>query len=263
MENMNLGIVKAIISNKISNEFLNESSISSSVANSKTHIGKFTNILTNSPVLMLEYEMINNIENKHIKSELLASKFIDENVKIFSTYSKSDVEVANKMLNQFEFENGVESIPSDVKKLYESINTLIYETVNEDTNINVKQEAYSNILTYLTHNVNESEEKNISIELVEGIDLDSVIEIATNKFNDKFNSLTEDEKEVLTTVVYGNNNNKTNLFESLKTESLELLNHTKTEGIEDKVHEGISMVNKMEFTDENIIKLFNLKSSLG
>ena len=262
MESVNFGIAKTIVANKVSNEFLNESNIN----NSKNFANDFIKLVKENPVLMFEYTVIENIENKHIENDVLAAKFIDENIKLFEAFTKKEVQDAHDKLVKFIDVPEIISISESKKSLYDSIGTLVFQSASGEGNINESHDAYANILNYVKSNITENVDDDKFDLLDENIDLDSVIEVATKKFNTKFESLNEDEKCILIDIVYGEPKKKKELFESLKFESLEILTHSEKNGVEDKINEGIEKLNQMESNvdtvNENLILLYNLKQNL-
>lgn len=260
-EYMNLGIAKAIVLDNITNEFISESKLDKS----KDLATKLIKTIKNSPVLINEFNVIKNIENKHIENDILATKFIDRNLATFSKFTTAEINEAHHQLVDFIVLESIENIDSKRVSLYNSINILINESKND---INAVQDAYENVLKFIKENVATSQAINESdIKIDESIDLDELINIATDKFNKKYSSLNEDEKKIVYTYVYGNEQNKKDLFESLKESNLKSLKSLNTNGIEDKINEALDKLNKMVYSDEsfivNVQELNNLKKNLN
>jgi len=216
---------------------------------------------------MFEYSIIENIENKHIENDVLAAKYIDENVKLFEAFTQEEVIDVHEKLNEFITNEDTVNISESKKLLYKSISTLVFEKAKGSNNINESHNAYSNVLNYLKENINEGTEIEDKFELLdENIDLDAVVEVAIEKFNTKFETLNEDEKNMLIDIIYGDPKKKEDLFESLKTENINILTHSEKNGVEDKINEGIDKLNQMDFNvdtvNENLILLYNLKQNL-
>lgn len=260
-EYMNLGIAKAIVLDNITNEFISESKLDKS----KDLATRLIKTIKNSPVLINEFNVIKNIENKHIENDILATKFIDRNLATFSKFTTAEINEAHHQLVDFIVLESIENIDSKRVSLYNSINILINESKND---INAVQDAYENVLKFIKENVATSQAINESdIKIDESIDLDELINIATDKFNKKYSSLNEDEKKIVYTYVYGNEQNKKDLFESLKESNLKSLKSLNTNGIEDKINEALDKLNKMVYSDEsfivNVQELNNLKKNLN
>ncbi len=262
MEDLNFGIAKTIVANKVSNEFLNEST----VKNSKKLANDFIKLIKENPILMFEYSVIENIENKYIENDVLASKYIDDNIKLFEAFTKDEVKEAHNKLNSFIDNDSIVNIVESKQVLYKSIGTLVYENATGLGDINESHDAYTNVLEYMKNNITEEVEIEKFEPLDKHIDLDSIVEVATEKFNNKFLTLDEGEKNMLIDIVYGDTKKKEGLFESLKSENINILIHSEKNGVEDKINEGIEKLNKMEYNfdtiNENLILLYNLKQNL-
>ena len=102
--------------------------------------------------------------------------------------------------------------------------------------------------------------------LEQNIDLGVIVESALEKFNKKFNTLNEEEREVISLTLNEDNDGKSNLLDSLKFEVAEMVKLTKKDGIEDKINETIEKINSMKFENDSFVKnaskLINLKKSL-
>lgn len=262
INNINLGIAKAIVSNKITNEFITESTV-----NKNNELFKnLHDTINSSPILMKEYSAIDNIENMHIENDVMASKYIDNNMRMFSSFSKKDINEAHNLLKDFINESDVKEIDSSKVKLYNSIGSLIGESVDSNGSISKIHKSYEFLINYLKENNSTENDVDVLSDLNENIDIDNVIEIAVDKFNTKFSSLNENDIPLLNNIVYGSKEDKKELFESLKTENIESLKTTETNGVEDKIHEAIERLNNMDYTEDNvsesIIKLHNLKQNL-
>jgi len=260
---INLGIAKAIVSNKITNEFITESTVNK---NNKL-FKNLLNTINSSTILMKEYDVINNIENMQIANDVMASKYIDNNMNMFSSFSKKEINEAHDLLKDFITESDVKELNSSKIKLYNTIGSLISESVDSSGSISKIHKSYEFLIKYLKENQSIEDENDILTDLNENIDIDQVIEIALDKFNAKFSSLNENDRPLLNNIIYGSKEDKKKLFESLKNENIESLNTTETNGVEDKIHEAIEKLNNMNYSEdgvsEGIIKLHYLKQNLN
>lgn len=260
---LNMGIAKAIVSSKITDEFINESKL---IKNNNL-MSKFIKTIKESPILMNEFIVVNNIENKYIDSDVSASKFIDRNVNTFSKYTKNDITEAYKKLESFINEESLKGISESKINLYSSISTLITESHNPNGDINEIHDAYDNVLNYIKNNVNNVNESDTSFNLDKNINIDSVVKIATKKYNEKYSTLTENQRKLVNTLVYGSKENKSKIFEELKEVNIKKLSSIDNNGIEDKINEAIDRVKKMTYSEstinKNIIELANLQENLN
>ena len=266
----NFGIAKKIISNKITNEFINNGVL----LESKNLSGKFLKILKESKILQLEFEVYNNLLNKTITNDSLATRYIDENINIFKNFSKKQISEAHENLNEFIDESFI-FISEDEIKLYDSINTLIIESTKDGGigNIDAIHEAFTLVLDYITTNKktnlifeNENKLLNLDLSLDNDLTLENIIESALDKFNKKYDNLNENDLKIIKIFSSNNINEKNKIFKSLKEEILEKLSSINKNGIEDKINKTIQKINEMKNDDEsllnNVIELNDLKSNL-
>ena len=261
MKNANIGIVNFIISNKLKDSYFNNNLIDES----KKLTYDFMDVVKSSPILQLEFKTFDNIENKHIENELIASRYIDTNIKLFEVYTLQEIEREHLKLNAFINE---ETIPIDDDKilLYNAIETLIKESLNDYDKVNVDNihESFIYVLNHL---------KQPKISLVENVTIDEldeinedVIEIAVDNYNEKYKSLNEDEKTLLQKLIKSNDKEKRELLESYKTENLSLLENINKEGVKDNIAKAIQKIKEMKYSkknvDNDIISLHELKKEL-
>lgn len=262
MENINIGIVNLVVSNGLKESYFNDNYINES----KTQVSDFINVVKNSPILQLEFKVFDSIENKHIENELMATRYIDNNIKLFEVYTLNEILNERKKLNKFVSEN---QIPNNNKtKLYEAIDILIRESINDYDKIDVDQihEAFSYVLNHVRKPKQLNETNNDEFDDVN----DEVLEIAINKFNEKYDVLSEDDRNLLNTLVQSDTTQKLKLLENYKTETLELLNNKRNESTEDGIKTAIDKINEMKYRstysvdnlNEDIIKLHELKKGL-
>lgn len=258
MESTNIGVINLIISNKLRNSYFNNNLIDES----KNMVREFFEAVKNSPILTLEFKIFSNIENKHIENELLASRYIDNNVKLFEIYTISEIEKEHKKLDPFVLTENVELNPDKVK-LYKSIMTLINESLFDYEEISVDNihESFDHVLNY----IKKPKEKNGLIEGFENIN-DDIIDIAIIKFNEKYKILSENDRDLLKKLTKYDGNEKEILLKEYKKETLSLLEDVEKDKIEDKVAKTIEKINEMSYQEDsiadNIIGLYELKKGL-
>lgn len=258
----NFGFAKAIVSNKLGNELLNEGEVKS-----KKFVSKFLELIKESELLQREFHIFEAIENKYINNDALATHYIDEMVSLFENYTKDEMIEAHKNLVEFIDESCLDLDPKK-KNLYEALDNLLYEKAKGGTpNIDVIHESFEVVLEYIKNN-KPTEEVNELPQIDESIDLEDVIRVSIDKFNKKYSSsLNEDQKIVLNKLVFGSENEKKELFESLKSENLDLLSKLNNNGIEDKINESIARISQMKYNETTLVKdivsLSELKTDLS
>jgi len=259
MENINIGTISLMISDKLRKTYFGKKNINEARENSQS----FIKILNESPLLELEFNVFNSLENKHIDNDLLAARYIDNSIGLFETYTIDELNEERKKIEKFYDEN----IEIDEKRneLYENINNVIVESLKpyDEVNVDVLHESF----TYVLNHIKTPSEKRGDVinESIEGVN-DSIIEIAVRKFNEKFNHLDEDDKNLLIKLIKSSDDEKRRLFEEYKSENLKLL-----EAIDMREHGTnktlvIEKINKMDYdpktVNESIIKLHELKNGL-
>ena len=260
MKAINIGIVKAVITKKMSNNFLSEGNVDVS----KNDATKLVDIVKNSPLLQLEYKVYDRLEKKHISNDITATRYIDNNLSLFEGYSKHELIHEHLKLKNFVDET-IALLENDQYDRYKAIGSLIFETVDKaNPDVDLIHESFTTVLNHIKkEKVVKEEEKT---KLPKGISGERLIEHALNKFTEKYEALDESDVSLIKSIVLSENEKKQSLFNSLKEESISLLESTEKKGIEDKIVETIARIKKMEYTDDasikNIVSLHQLKKDL-
>jgi hypothetical protein len=256
MENINFGIVKNIVANTATDAMLNNS-----INESQEITKNFINVIKESPILMIEFEIYSNIEGKNINSDVLAARYVEKNIDLLKEWNIDEIKTAHEPLKEFMMESN--NISNEKKMLYNSINTLITKK-----DINEEHEAIQNIVNYLKFNVSVEENLNESVKIDENLSSEEVIERAVDLFNEKYQNLTEGEQMVLN--LYANNDveGRIELFKETKEKIKRILEKSeKNKGYDDKIMETIEKIDDMVYEEKtfvrNISKLNALLESLA
>ena len=146
MKNINIGIANLIVSSKLKDSYLNNDLIEES----KKVAFNFFDIVKTSPILQLEFKVFNNIDNKHIGNDSLATRYIDNNIKLFEVYTIDEINKEHEKLNVFLTE-GI--IPDNDEKiqLYTAIDNLIKESLTDYDKVDVDDihESFNVVLTHI------------------------------------------------------------------------------------------------------------------
>jgi vacuolar-type H+-ATPase subunit H len=265
MKSTNIGIANLVVSNRLKESYFNNEMIEES----KKLTTDFFSVVKSSPILQLEFKVFNSLENKTIENEVVATRYIDNNIKLFEVYTLREIELERGKMNQFLLENVTPHIKDadydlDRIKLYEAIDTLITELLNDYDKVNVDNihESFETVLNHIKtpkkHALTESKE-------TEYVD-DNIIEIAINKFNEKYDSLNEDDRYLLKRLVKSTDKEKQELLEEYKTECLSILESVRKDSIEEKILKTIQKIKEMKHNsqtvDDDIIGLHDLKRGL-
>jgi hypothetical protein len=257
MNNKNIGIINYLITNKLKTSYFDDNLLKES----KTIVSNFISMLNESPILQLEYKVYNNLINKNISDENKAIRYIDNNIKLFETFTTNELIVERNKLSQF-------NVDSDINEndiiLYESIDTLITESVKLPHEVDVDKihESFTIVLNHLMKPENKINENELTHHNIN----EDVVEIAIDKYNEKYSSLEEEDRKLLLKLIKSNKSEKSELFESLKNEVLNTLNGLGNKNLDEKVNKAIEKINEIKYNcktiDDDIIKLHELKKGL-
>lgn len=264
MENVNIGIANLIISNKLNESFQNEKLL----GESKKTASDFLNIVKDSPILQLEFKVYSNIESKHIENEILAKDYIDNHIKLFEVYTLEEIEAEHQKLSEFLQEDlktmeGTYTYDLDKIDLYDAVNTLITESlkISEDIDVDNIHEAFTLVFNHV---------KSPKTSLLENVDVEAVnedvLEIAVEKFNEKYAGLDESDRELLKTLIKANWREKKALLETYKIDTLNKLEEINEANVQDHIEKAIKKIKEMVYdkktVDDNIIGLHEFKKEL-
>lgn len=261
MKGINLGIVSLMVSSKLRDSYFNQTQINES----KEDVHNLFECVKKSPLLQLEFSVFNNLENKHIDNDIIATRYIDKNISLFETYTIEEILEEREKIKNFYNENTV--IDEYRKNLYEAINTLILESLNVNENINVDSvhDSFTFVLNHIKKPINE---RNTTI-ITESIDdtvSDDIIKIAIKRYNEKYSTLNESDRNLLVKLIKSNDEEKKKLFENYKSGCLVILDAMDDASIKDKRQKVVDKINDMSYSpetvNENIIKLHELKTEL-
>ena len=261
MKNTNIGIANLVVSSKLKDSYFNNNLIEES----KKLTTDFFDVVKSSPILQLEFKVFNNLENKSIENELIATRYIDNNIKLFEVYTIAEIDKEREKLYPFlteEIEDDSERIA-----LYEAIDSLITESLNDYDKIDVDavHESFEVVLNHIKNPKTQSlvetqEHKQVAEE---------VIEIAVSKFNEKYESLNEDDKNLLKKLIKANKAEKAELLETYKSDCLTILEGVSKDESEEKkskIANAIRKIREMKYNknsiNDDIIGLHEFKKEL-
>jgi len=260
MNNINIGIANLIIKNKIKNSYFNDNFLNES----KKIVNNFFDILKNSPILQLEFNVYNNLNDKYISNDIAATRYIDNNIKKFEIYTIDEVLNEHNKLNFIISEN--QPIPNDPQIiLFNAINTLIIESLKNPDDIDV--DAIHESFTCVLNHIKTPKTLNSNSNIIENYEInDDIINIAITKFNERYNNLNENDISLIKKLVYADALEKQNILEEYKNETLNILNSLNNEAINENINIAKQKIIEMKFdintVDDNIINLYTLKNNL-
>jgi hypothetical protein len=255
--NKNFGFIKASLASMIAQSYINESNIDQT----KKLYWDYLSTIKNSPILALEFVIYKNIENKCSKNDSAIIKYIDENISLLKKYDFKSIVQENKKLDRFFVDSTIDPIKS---KLYESIESIIFENTKRIPNIDLIHESIEHIIEYIKSNkkvldLNESTEESN----------DDVIKIAVKIYSDKYSNLDETERKIMKVMVSENETEKIDMFEQIKNQTVEYLESIKEKNPDslELINECITNIQATEYNQstviDEIVKIQSLKEVIG
>lgn len=260
---MNFGTIKDIYAS-----VLVESKLSND-DKGKTLYKKFIKLLGENEILKSQFIVYKNIENRSFVSESSASDYLKENISVLSKYSKKEITRENKKLVKLLEDNGYNLENTEERELHKGIHSLISEKKTA-VNINKLHESFGMVRDWLLVDKDSKETKEY---VRENIDPQKFLEIAVNDYNEKYGTLTEEEKDIIKVLRKGEESSINDLVNKLVKENIELINeHLKKYGNNLEMKEkllstkdvvyGMVDNNKNSF-NENVLELLELKKGLN
>lgn len=233
---------------------------------------KFLKTLKESETLKTAFIVFKNIENKTISNEATAIEYLKESVSLFDGFrgDKSLLKECEKLQSLLE-SSGIDYKNRETKKIHTDLQNLITSPKNVYT-LHKLQEAKESLTGWLVSEkelVKEIEEENY---IRKNIDPKKFLNIAVQKFNQKYkDSLTEEEKNILKVLRENNKENTKTLVLKLVKENISLVNQYLNENTENitiktKLLETKDAIYKIaednDSFNQNVLKLYELKKSL-
>lgn len=212
---------------------------------------KFLTEVKKSPILKLQFEVYNNLENGEASNLHEATYTIENNLNDFKQYSSTEIQEANQQL--------MESFGYTLGESDEIFTLILESTKDKKPN----RKLYTNFLPVATILM---ENKNKVVEVTEKVDsvvpMKRVIKRATEILNDKFSFLNETEKNIVNSFVTKNEEKKESIFKELVNENLKLVKRKLFESEDDldlciKLELIKEKLNTFTYNDKTEIKEFS------
>ena len=268
---MNFGTIKDIYAKFLIDSHLKESYDGRSRNKYKNYI---KNITENS-ILRSQFIVYKNIENGYFSSEISAVEYLKENISLFDRFTKKDIiseneKLGNKMITVYKgYKVPGSDLPLPYQKttdIHEAISNLITLEKTAE-NINRIHESFEFVKNWLLTPKTLSEDVKKP-----SINADKFLTIAVDKYNEKYSTLSEEDKKIIKTIMSNNNQEKENLLKIMVKESVVLINNALKEygssiDVKTKLLEAKDVVYNLEFNEEtykdDITKIYDLKKSLS
>lgn len=252
---MNFGTIKNIYAKSLIDSYITESKKDANKNNYK----QFIKSITESPILRTQFIVYKNIENGYFPSEISAVEYLKENISLFDVFDKKEIVKENEKISK-----GLKSVKSD--KIHESLHNLIMLEKKAET-INQLHESFEVLKDWLTtpKKVSENNKKN-------NINPKKFLEIVTQKYNQKYSNISEEEKKVLKTILSENEIEKENVLKDMIKETISLINKSLKEfgsnlDVKERLLDAKDVVYSLEYKKESfkedLLKVYELKSSLS
>ena len=223
---------------------------------------EYLKAIKENEILKTQFLVYTNIENKVENDAAKATQFVKENIELFSKFTKKQILESNSKLVQIIlFEN--EAI-DERAELYENISTLIF-TPRTASSIDTIVEATSKVVEYILDHKAKA--------VVEAIELPNSMlsTMMVDKYNEKYASLDESEKQVLKVLIESTDEEKKEVYSTTLRECIDLINEKldtsdldakdKLLRVKDKLLNDKQEINEDFF--KNISKLVELRNNLN
>jgi len=269
---MNFGSIKDIYAKFLINSYIVESK--GGTKKKKSNYKNFIKNITENSILRTQFIVYKNIENGYFPSEVSAVEYLKENISLFDKFSKKDIISENQKMGQKlvatykGYEVPGEKVPVyyyKTKELHEAIdNLIVLEKTTE--NIDRVHESFEIIKKWLTTPKDVSESKKPTV------DANKFLNVAVDKYNEKYSNLSEEDKRVIKTLMSNNREEKETLLKTMVKESITLINNALKEyggsmDVKTRLLEAKDVVYNLEFNEEtykeDISKIYDLKKSLS
>ena len=225
----------------------------------KKLFSSYIKILKEDTNLKQEYLILKNLTTQKFDNEVDAKDFIKENIKLLKNTN------TNKGIKKLITLLGEKEITTENSQVYEHINNL-RNSEYTPTNLVSIQES----INYIAEKMLKEEE--IVENEFESVDVPPSVltKMAVNRFNLKYEDISEIKKEILKSILNGKEEEKENMYSQLKNECLEIIDKRLDENtdidVKDKLLRVKDKLLRMSYNEDNyptdIDSIYNLKTSV-
>jgi len=253
----NFGITKNLFK-----EFLVEK-LSTKKPYDKSKFKAVIKTLKENKILKTQFNVYSNIENLYESNDVNIYEYINDNISLFNDFTEKDIKEANKTFNKLVTEFvGDFKVDSDKSDLYESIDYLI---TNKPSNSSINKRTAKKL--YIKEYVKAN--KVIERSDKEPVPLGMLSKVMVDKFNRKYESLDENEKLMIKSLMVNDPYAKLKIFQTTKNECVDLVDSL-MENADDDLKGKLSLtktkLTEMQFDGDDftnlITKLVSLKNKL-
>ena len=249
----NFGSIRTLINRSLSDAYLNENS------EGKDVFKKYVKLLKEDTNLKNLFFLHKNLEDTTLSSNTEAKEFIKENIEFVKLADEES------LIGSISKVDSLVSGEVEPNVLHNAIHDLVF-TERTLENLPVIYEAVSTLSTHLLLEKNRGE-LNLQAEY-EAVDSDKLLELAVNKYNDRYGALSEMERNIIRLSLLGSQVKET-AFDSIVSENLSsidtsLIDRDETE-VREKLKKTKEKLSSMAYNEDSFVddmfKLSALKDS--
>ena len=228
----------------------------------KKVFSKFLKTLKENKTLSDQYLIYKNLQTKKFDDGGQAREYIKENITLLRNLNEGHIQKGNDYF--LKLLKGVEIIKEN-DSFYNDI-TYLTKTKKTPSNIDKLNTSTNNIVRLML-------EKEDEVVVKESLDIPPSIitKLAVDKFNNRYSNISESEKEIIKTILNGNDEDKLNTFIKLKKGCIETIDKKLDESsdidLKDKLlrvkDKLLNMVYNKEDSVNNISSVYELKESIS
>ena len=226
----------------------------------KQLFSKYLKILKENEDLSQQYLIYKNLTTKKFNNESDAKEYIKENITLLQKIN--DDKGIKKLQSLLK---GRELIKENVE-IYNHINSL-KNTIKSVSNLEKIQESINYITKQMLKEEVVEESEYETVEVPPSV----LTKMATNRFNLKYQDITEGEKEIIKTILNGNDEDKENTYTKLKNECVDIIDNRLNENVDldlkDKLLKVKDKLLRMTFNPDEYVKdinnVYELKNSVA
>ena len=228
----------------------------------KKVFSKFLKTLKENKTLSDQYLIYKNLQTKKFDDGGQAREYIKENITLLRNLNEGHIQKGNDYF--LKLLKGVKIIKEN-DSFYNDI-TYLTKTKKTPSNIDKRNTSTDNIVRLML-------EKEDVVVVKESLDIPPSIitKLAVDKFNNRYSNISESEKEIIKTILNGNDEDKLNTFIKLKKGCIETIDKKLDESsdidLKDKLlrvkDKLLNMVYNKEDSVNNISSVYELKESIS
>jgi hypothetical protein len=218
---------------------------------------EFLKTIKSSPALMLEYTIYENLK-KHNLEYNESLRFIEANVSALSKIDRNILLKENKKIEKFDLKDVI--LSEDKIQLNQNIENVINESVfKKITNVNKLHES----VNFLIESLTKKEEAQLK-KTDKNFKVTHIFNMAKKKLEERFSNMQQDEMEVISTFIKGDEKKKKSVFENYKKTTKNFLLNEKDSISSEVLTETFDFIDSLEYNNESAVndlsKLFEIKN---